>query len=1349
MSVRSSSAYRITLWILTLLCLGATGYIAYLTFWAGSSPARLARSAQQAYEKGQAAEADNNWELACQRYDEARLLAQKGLDTLSQLAEQRRINDSDYKQLLGTLNWIKARAIRDYHYARAAADNKPLQEFPDPVIQENFRPFLLVPQAEDRVEAIQALRIAGNLLRSEDPEVLKEALRLEITLTPINWKFAEPLLREALKRDPSDVRAHYFLARYEFDQPREDDITPTEDRRKSSERVQLAREHLEQAKKKPVQYWRLAGLEAEILDWTVRTADSRRLKPELRAASQRQLEELLFAEPDGAIPRASRAEKFEYFGNADGQGLMQVLRIALTQALEEARRPGGEIRRLRQVVTAAIQVTEKMQAEPALRPHLPNALATLAELAALAQPVLSRTDPTTWHQLQQTVERLLTQAPPGTVSPPQAQRQLAQLRVNDAVLALRQQQTSRARDLFLQAQKILEQALRDAEAAKLPDVQLDEFHHDLADLKIKTGARRAEIEPHLSRLQASANPSLRQRGQFLQAVLLEREGKLERARKLLEPLAASKADPRLAVRAQMLLANLNMALNEPVAALGYLRGVEPVFDALEELPALDRAWIDELTGGRDMLRALQVQANLAAAGQAILRHQRTNPKQPVPAQLVTPYLDAARELANRLRPPSSADRLARLALADFYLRTQQRDAAEQLLTALATDYPDSVDVLRLRCRLLAWPKESGSTTWDPNGVAAADALIRRFLKDYPADRTARLFYAEWLLQTQRTERAIEYLKDPAQFASDDPVAQRLLGLAYLRAGQRDQAQRILTNLPHDPTLDLLLIQTAASREAGGKQLQEALQRYDNQGRFRVYDALLRLQEGRFEDAVRGFASALEFSDVRTAARTGLMLAFTSYLQLQPHKARDLALQYLAELPDELDLYLVVADAALLLEDVGEPSDRWEATKTMYAALNKWEEEAVKQGTSRADVALTRARAHLLAGYPERARRDALHSLANNPNHGPTLLLLTELALLPPVDLDRAKEYLSAAQKHAAQDPRLPYVEARVAEATGDRSTPVTIYRKLVQEQPNNPLPRALLVAALEAAGQPEAALSEARHWAATLPDDLNATATLVRLLTLQGARKDALDTADAFLQRQLDTLTRRLQAQQPPPLPQEQQQRLQAARSLIQLTLATAFHQARADDEAIRRARDVLHNEPNHLGALLLLGQIALQRQQWDEALTAYNTVLKLQPRHFVAGNNLAWILAEKLQQPERALAIIHDIWKGRPDLKPVAPERLPADFLDTIGVVYTRLNRPDLYPEMRLIFEAAVRRYPADPRMYLYLAHAQAALGERAKALENYDTAIRLASSNCPLPADQIKAVLQAATQARQRLQN
>jgi tetratricopeptide (TPR) repeat protein len=364
------------------------------------------------------------------------------------------------------------------------------------------------------------------------------------------------------------------------------------------------------------------------------------------------------------------------------------------------------------------------------------------------------------------------------------------------------------------------------------------------------------------------------------------------------------------------------------------------------------------------------------------------------------------------------------------------------------------------------------------------------------------------------------------------------------------------------------------------------------------------------------------------------------------------------------------------------------------------------------------------------------------------MFLCELSLLPPADLTGAQNYLAEAQKQAPNDPALPYLQARVAQASGNLDAAIAIYRKLVQERPDDPLPRSLLVKTLEEARQKDQALTEARQWFSRLPDDINALATLIRLLVLHKAQPEALTTADEFLKRQLDSLHKRLEGQQPPLSPQEREQRLQAARTTVLLATASAFHKAQDFEEATRRAREVLTSDPNHVGALLLLGEIAMARQQWDEARNIYNTILKLRPRHFVAGNNLAWILAEKLQQPAQALAIVQDIWKGRPDLPPVAPERLPADFLDTVGVIYSKLQCPDLYPEMRSIFEAAIRRYPTDPRMYLYLAHAQAALGERSKALENYDQAIRLASNNCPLPPDQVKAVLHAATQALQKLQ-
>ncbi len=1348
MSFRQSVAYRLTLWVLTVACLGAAGYVGYLTFWAGDSPQRVAENAARLYERGLEAYARQEWEAAAQQFDAARVLAEKGLNLLDKQGREGRIRQQEYKQALGQLNWIKARAIRDYHFATAAAEGKPLSEVPDPVHNETFRPVQLIPDADDRQEAVVALRTAGNILKS-DPDVLREALRLEITLTPINWKFTEPLLREGLKQNPDNPRVRYFLARYEFDQPQEDGFTPTEERRRSTERVEQAKEHLAVAKKNSPQFWRVAGLEAEILHWTIRTADSRRVKPEVRAAAEKQLDELLFTPDTGLVALLSRGEKLANFGQADSVGIARTLRIALDRALATARRRGGSLEPLWQTAQAALECARKMQAESSLRPHLPATQTALAEVAAVAQPYLAQADAAAWRDYLAAVEQLLQQTPDGTAPSPLARLQLAQLTLNDAIVAARSGDTTRHQQLLAKAVGLAEEGLKATAQAQLSAAQVDEFHQLLVELKLKQGARRDALEPHLARLRASPATAIRQRGQFLEAVLAEREGKLERARKLLEPLAAHKQDANLALRAKMLLANLAMAMNEPTAALAYLREIEPVFQNLEVLPPLERAWVEELTGGRDLVVARIVQAHLAITLQVLQKYQRDNPGKPVPAELIQGNLQGAREQLAKLRPPSPADRAARLVYANLLLLLGQRKDAENAINSLATDYPDSIDVLRARCLLLAAPQKPDSREPDPDGVAAADTLIRKFMKDYPADKAARLFYAEWLVQTRRAERAVEYLRDPAQFAPDDPAAQRLLGFALLRLGQREAAQKVLAGLPRDPNLDLILIQTAITREQGEKHLQDALKRYENQGRFRVYEAMLRLQEGKFEEAVRGFASAIEFTEVRNAARSGLVLALISYVMSQPEKGRQLALQMVQEMPDEANLYLVAADAALLAEEVGDPSDRWEAVKTMYAALNKWEEIVSKQGTPRAEIGYTKAKAHYYAGYPERARREALNALAQKEDHGPTLLLLAELHLEPPAELERTREFLERARKAIPTDARLPYLEARVHQATGQWAQAAAIYQKLVQENPNDPTPRPLLIAALETAGQRDAALQQAREWLAQMPDNAAAARETIRLLALTGNKAEAVQLADRFVSQQMAAAKKRLGEQQPPLPPAEQERQLDAARNELLLLVATAFHKGNAPEEALVRLREVTGRDPNHLGALLLLGEIALAAQRWDEAIAAYNAVLKSQPRHFVAGNNLAWILAEKLQQPDRALLIVQEIWKGRGGVKPVAPERLPAEFLDTIGVIYKKLNRTDLFAEMRTIFEAAVRRYPADPRMYLYLADAQAGLGERSKALENYDMAFRLASGKTALPPDQVKMVLDGVAEGRKRLQN
>lgn len=1347
MSLRANRGYKVLLWLLTIVCLSGAGYLGYQTFFAGGSPSRTLSAAEKAYAQGLEAYGQKNWNDAATRFDEARLLSDKALESLKEQGTSGKIPPDEFKSLNGKIMWVKARAIRDFAFAKAHSDGKPIQEDPDPQYNEQFRSFGRIPDIDARIDSITAVRVAGELLGADDPDVLKEALRYELTVSAIQWKIAEPLLRQAVKKpDSKDARAHYYLALYEFSQP---DAPVASDEKKTGERVERARKHLEAAKQNGSAYWRTIGLEAEILEWTVRTGPARKMKPEAITAADRSLEKLLFDPQTGAIAAAQHGEHLSGLGRADGPGLVTILKIGTDRALADARKPAGRPDRLRTVCRAGIDLSSKMAEAPSAKQFLPDVLSQLAKMSNAAQPYLAKADPAAWRAFLTDLQATFDKAGEGGRSIPEVKFQLATMGLAEAMIARRAGQLEQARAMREKAIAMAEEGLKAAEAAKLPSEEIDSFNIMLAEWKLMTGQKTESAESHLNRLRNSTAPRARLTAQFLDAVVAERQGKLEKARKLLQPLALDTEHPAIARRANIILANLNMVLGNPAAGLAALRAIEPMYRQLEDMPPIERAWQEELGRGTlDDNISQQIRANLEVALQIALRYRKENPKSSVPAELIETNFRNATDLLKKLRPPSAAERFARLAFVRFNLATGKRNLAEAGLAELASDYPDSIDVLRFRCGALAVPDDSTSGATNPNGIAAADALIRKFLKDYPADKGGQLFYAEWLMGTNRADRAVEYLKDPANFPGGrDAAVSRILGAALLRTGQREEAQKILASLPSDPKLDAVLIQTAVTRESGEKQLQEALNRYENQGRFRIYEAALKLKDRKYVEAIEGFISAAEFTEVAASAKAGLVLALTAYASAEPAKARDEVIKLIGEMKDETGLYLAAAEAALALNEVGDPADKWENKKTMYAAMNKWEELSLKSGKKRSDLAATKAKARLLAGDPDGAKREAVNALAQDPEHVPTMLLLAELYLMSPSEPDRAREYYNLAMKKKPNEPLLPYLDARIKEVTNDWAGAIAVYQQLVTENPRQSTPRGGLVAALVAAGKLKEALQQAEEWHAKLPEDARATIEIIRQHCLTGKKGDAIKEADEFVAGHVAQARKRVADSAAPLSKADADKMVDEARAAALLDTATAFFRGKSLDEAEARTLEVIKSNPKHVAALLVLGDLAIANKQWDKAVAAYRQVLAQNPRHFIAGNNLAWVLAEYKNEPVAALAVVEEIRKGRAGESPIGPERLPADFLDTIGVVYLKLNSSERFSEMRTLFEGAVKRYPGDARMHLYLGHARAANGERSKALESFDAAIRLAKAKNGLPEDQKKTVIDAAEAAMKKL--
>ncbi len=690
--------------------------------------------------------------------------------------------------------------------------------------------------------------------------------------------------------------------------------------------------------------------------------------------------------------------------------------------------------------------------------------------------------------------------------------------------------------------------------------------------------------------------------------------------------------------------------------------------------------------------------------------------------------------------------MARLAMVNYLAQTGRRDVAEARLAELARDYPSNIEILRTRTTLMAVSPTDGSI--NPNGVAAADLLIKKFINEFPGDKAARLYYAEWLVKTKRAEQAVEFLKDPATFPGGrDLAVNRALAAAMVRAGQREEAEKILSQLPIDAGLDAVLVQAAATREASDRQIRDALGRYENQGLFRLYDAAMRLSEGKFEEAIRKYASATEFTQFGKAAKQGIQRALFAYAEADPVRAREEAIRLAGEIPDEPGIVLAAAYAAMIMDEIGSLEDKWEQTKTMYACLSKWETLALKSGLSKPDTTLTRAQFRYLIGDIDGAKREIAASVAQFPQHLASLFTPCDMTLVAPADPTRARELYNLALKEDPNNRRLPYLDARIKEVSGDWAGAVAVYEGLTGGVLKDATPYIRLIAALSTQNKNDEALKWARAWNAAMPEDPRTTSELIRLLATTGNKPEAMKVADDCVLKQVAETRKRLSEATTAPTPAQVEKMVDEARAQALLLGASSFTMAKMYDEAESRLAEVRKTFPTADRPILMLGDIATAKKDWPKAEGYYRELIKQNNQNFIAANNLAWILAEIKNDPNAALALVEEVRKGKNGTRPISPERFPVDFLDTLGVIYTKLNRSDRLPEMRITFEAAVKRYPNDPRMFLYLAQSQAGLGEKFKALENLDSAIRLANQKNALTAEQNKSVLQGAEALRAKL--
>ena len=150
-------------------------------------------------------------------------------------------------------------------------------------------------------------------------------------------------------------------------------------------------------------------------------------------------------------------------------------------------------------------------------------------------------------------------------------------------------------------------------------------------------------------------------------------------------------------------------------------------------------------------------------------------------------------------------------------------------------------------------------------------------------------------------------------------------------------------------------------------------------------------------------------------------------------------------------------------------------------------------------------------------------------------------------------------------------------------------------------------------------------------------------------------------------------------------------------------------DQAISEFKSVLVKNPKAAAPHMSLGVIYEMRKEMDLAETHFQKAIEINPNYTVAANNLAYILAEKGKDLNKALELAQKA-------KGTAPDN--AGTMDTLGWVYYKKG---LYDSAISEFSDALEKKPEEPMVNYHMGLARYKKGDISKAKSALEQALSL----------------------------
>ena len=611
-------------------------------------------------------------------------------------------------------------------------------------------------------------------------------------------------------------------------------------------------------------------------------------------------------------------------------------------------------------------------------------------------------------------------------------------------------------------------------------------------------------------------------------------------------------------------------------------------------------------------------------------------------------------------------------LATLYGQQHRYREAESTLRRALEAHPQDMDLLNNWSLILTQAKD----------VTSVEAVIRRMIEAEPKSMDHRLRLARFYIEQGSYPNAEAVLRDAVALAPEDEERRIILAEYFVHRKDSASAERVMLDaaaqMPHSNKIQLGL--ATFYRKSG--QDEKARDRYtalveEHHDKPVGLEAKVKLAEmeflaGRPAEAERQVEAVLK---ANPRSSDGLILS--GRMALARRNGKDAVQAFRIVLHDQPEL----ATVHYLLGQAHQLTGETNLAKESF-------ERAVALYPNQVDAKRSLAVLETRSGRYGQARTRLDDLLKQRPDD------LDALDMLMTVDLvtknwSGAEQTLQRLQAAVREHPLTYMAEGRLHQAQGRLERAVAAYERATVLAPSDPDPLLTLVKLEVAQGHLKQGKARLETLIDKHPDHLFAHGLLGEIYTIAGD----VSRADAHF---------------------EQATKLNPKWLTPWLDWGSLWLGQKRFDQAVQVVNNGLVVNAESEELYMLLASVRSTQQELDGAISAYESVLRLNPKNVLAANNLAVLLVDHRGDPQslqKAFALSRDFEKETPH--PL--------FLDTLGWVRFKMGQQE--DAIRLLKDAAAKA-PGIPVLNYHLGIAFFQSGKRAEARSYLSKALRSAES-------------------------